>query len=131
MTDGPHREAQRPVSDRRIAASPCPSVKFPKALKPPLEVLEAEAVHAIAAAVPERYRAIVIPGAGLGLRPGELLGLTVDRVDFLRRSVRVDQQGAGEPLKTEASYRTVPLHDVVADALAAHLARFSPHPTLG
>jgi integrase len=55
----------------------------------------------------------------------------VDRIDFLRRTVKVDRQlllmpGGGPelaPPKTAASRRIVPLPDVV-DALAAHLARF-------
>jgi integrase len=64
---------------------------------------------------------------------GELLGLTVDRIDFLRRQVRVDRQlvtvGASVdlgPCKTKASVRTVPLPAVVVEALAAHLAAFPP-----
>ena len=89
--------------------------------------------------VPERYRALVVAAAGTGLRPGELFGLDVAHVDFLRRTVRVDQQlarvaggGVGlTPPKTPASYRTVPLPQTVADALAAHLARWRPHPELG
>jgi integrase len=90
-------------------------------------------------AVPARYRALVIAGADTGLRPGELFGLTVDRIDFLRRLVRVDRQlvrvrGEGVtlgPLKTQASYRTVPLGQHVTDALAAHIAQVPPHPDLG
>ena len=92
--------------------------------------------------MPRRYRAVVLAGAGLGLRPGELFGLALDRVDFLRRIVRVDQQlvrvrrpGAARvelaPLKTPASYRTIPLPDVVAAALAAHLVEWPAHPQLG
>lgn len=80
--------------------------------------------------------------AGTGLRQGEAFGLTVDRVDFLRRELRVDRQlvllpGAPPvraPPKTDASYRTVPLPDVVLDALAriwrslqpAKMGLFSP-----
>jgi integrase len=69
--------------------------------------------------------------AGTGLRQGECFGLTVDRIDFLRRTAKVDRQlllMPGGPVlappKTEASRRIVPLPDVVVDALAAHLARF-------
>jgi len=65
--------------------------------------------------------------AGSGLRQGECFGLTVYRVDFLRRTVRADRQlvtadGPPQfgPPKTQASIRTVPLPDVVASALAAH-----------
>ncbi len=60
-----------------------------------------------------------------------MLGLTVDRVDFLRRTVKVDRQmvtpaGKGEPAfgppKTQRSFRRVPLADVVLEELSAHLA---------
>jgi integrase len=68
------------------------------------------------------------------LRQGECFGLTVDRIDFLRRQVRVDRQLVGVvdrvptfgPPKSAAGYRTVPLPTTVADSLAAHLARFKP-----
>lgn len=104
-----------------------------------LEVLEVAQVLAMSKAVPARYEALVIAGAGLGLRPGELFGLASDRVDFLRRTVRVDQQiartgrgGVGlAPLKTPSSYRTVPLPDVVGKALAAHMGEWPAHPELG
>ena len=49
-------------------------------------------VEAMVAAVPDRYRALIVFAAGMGLRQGECFGLTVDRVDFLRRQVRVDRQ---------------------------------------
>jgi integrase len=123
------------VRDRVIATTPCVDVRRPSAAPAStLEVLTTDQVLAMAAAVPERYRAVVLTGAGIGLRPGELFGLTIDRVDFLRRSVRVDRQlvrarGRGvelTPLKTAASYRTIPLPEVIGDELAAHLARWPP-----
>lgn len=120
------------VADRLIASSPCVGVKLPKI--PPRQVvpLATDAVHALADAVPARYRALVVLAAGTGLRQGECLGLEVRHVDFLRRVLTVEQQlvllpGAPPqvaPPKTEASYRTVPLPQVVVDALAAHLATF-------
>jgi integrase len=126
------------VRDRLIASSPCVDVKRPSAPSPALEVLSTEQVFALAQVVPERYAALVLAGAGTGLRPGELFGLAIDRVDFLRRTVKVDQQlvrvrGGVElgPVKTPSSYRTVPLPSSVGDALAAHLARWPAHPELG
>ena len=55
----------------------------------------------------------------MGLRQGECFGLTVDRVDFLRRQVRIDRQliaardGVPEfgPPKSKAGFRTVPMPD--------------------
>jgi integrase len=66
------------------------------------------------------------------MRHGEALGLEVGPVDFLRRTLEVRQQLVtmpGEPpylapLKTPASYRTIPLPQVVVGALTAHLAAF-------
>jgi integrase len=120
------------VRDRLIAVTPCVDVKRPgTAPASTLEVLTTEQVLALASAAPERYRALILTGAGTGLRPGEMFGLGLDRVDFLRRTVRVDRQlvrarGRGvelAPPKTAASYRTVPLPAVVGDELGAHLAR--------
>ena len=83
------------------------------------------------AAVPEHLRALIVFAAGTGLRQGECCGLTLDRVDFLRREVRVDLQLVGThgrvssfgPPKSAAGYRTVPLPATLTDALAAHPAR--------
>jgi hypothetical protein len=67
-----------------IALSPCADVKRPPAsCSTKLEVLTTDHVFALADAVPKRYSALIVTGAGVGLRPGELFGLTVDRVDFL------------------------------------------------
>jgi integrase len=91
---------------------------------------------AVVAAAGERYGALVVAAAGTGLREGELLGLTVESIDFLRREIHVRQQlvlvPGHDPVlalpKTAASIRTVPLAGVVADALSAHLARFGSGP---
>ena len=128
------------MRDRIIAASPCIDVKLPSTRTPSmLQVLDVTQILAMSKTVPARYKALVIAEAGLGLRPGELFGLAADRVDFLRRTARVDQQiarreggGVGlAPLKTPSSYRTVPLPDVVGKALAAHMAEWPVHPDLG
>jgi integrase len=77
-------------------------------------------------------RAAVLVAAGSGLRQGELFGLTADRVDYLRREMRVDRQlwtpPSGRPFlkppKSLNSYRTVALSSLVVDALAAHVGAF-------
>lgn len=120
------------VADRLIAVSPCERITLPKAPPRELVPLTREAVLAIADEVPHRYRAVILAAAGTGLRQGELLGLVRDRVDFLRRTLTVDAQlvllPGGPPYlappKTTASYRTVPLADVVLEILSEHLQSY-------
>lgn len=124
------------VTDRLIPSSPCVGVRLPKVEPRRVDPLAAESVEALVGSMPARYRALVVLAAGTGLRQGEAFGLQVRHVDFLRRVVRVEQQlvllpGAPpqvSPPKTAASYRTVPLPQIVVDALAAHLAAFVPGP---
>ena len=125
------------VLDRVVAVSPCVSIRLPKVDRPKIQPLEVEQVAAVADAVPVRYRALVLLAAGSGLRVSEACGLTVDRVDFLRRTITVDRQLAGRtesgspvfsPPKTPASNRVVPVGKVVIDALAAHIAEHGASP---
>ncbi|MGW0774544.1 tyrosine-type recombinase/integrase [Streptomyces sp. NPDC002835] len=124
------------VRDRIIAINPCTGLKVPDVRKVEIVPLHASAVRALIDASPERYRALNLLAAASGLRQGELFGLEVDCIDFLRREVTVRQQligpEAGEPYlgepKTHESYRTVPLVGSAVDALAAHLQRFPAVP---
>ena len=120
------------VRDRLIVTSPCVDVRLPRPVVRQVVPLETDQVLALADAVPDRYRALVLLTAGTGLRQGEAFGLTLPKVDFLRRTLRVDLQLVLlanrppflAPPKTEASLRTVPLPDVVIEALAAHVAAY-------
>jgi len=64
-------------------------------------------VFALLDAISPRYRVAVALCVGLGLREGEAFGLTVPRVDFLRREVQVLSQAQrgqlAADLKTEPS----------------------------
>lgn len=120
------------VDDRRISRSPCGrGVKLPRSTTGEVVPMTPEQVVTMAQAVGERYRALVVLICGTGVRPAEALGLTSDRVDFLRRRIRIDRQlvtlanaaPAFGPVKTEASARTVAAPQLVLDELAAHIAR--------
>jgi integrase len=119
------------VDDGVIPANPCTRVPLPRVEPRVIEPLSGADVLALEAALPERYRVLVRLAAGCGLRFGEACGLTVPRVDFMRRKVKVIEQmqnGALAPLKTRASQGTVPVDDWVIEGISAHLARFGPGP---
>lgn len=112
--------------DRMILATPCVRIAKPRPRRKVLVIPNSETVWALSDKLPAHLKAVPVVAAGLGLRPGELFGLQVADVDFLRRTVVVDRQLNRErqlvELKTPSSYRTLPLPVVVADCLAAHLA---------
>jgi integrase len=113
------------VRDRVIAASPCVGVALPASRRKAMTVPTITDVRAISAALPARYRVLPFMMAGLGLRRGEALGLKVECIDFLRRVVTVEEQLDEAqrlvPLKTTASYRTIPLPDALAVMLTEHI----------
>ena len=104
------------VADDLIRKSPMVGIKLPKVERARVEPLATDAVEMLLSNMPERYRALVVLWAGTGLRQGEAFGLTLDRVDFLRRTLTVDRQlvlmpGAPPvlgPPKTDASRRANP-----------------------
>ncbi len=123
------------ILDHIINVNPCEPVELPEILNQEVEALPIEVVEALIAGMTLRYRALLKLAAGSGLRQGELFALEVDHVDFLRRSVRVQQQlihsdHGGDPyigpLKTKQSYRTVPVAAFLVDEVAAFLTAFPP-----
>ena len=117
------------VDDRVVTANPCRAVRWPKSELPELSVLDPAEIAALADALDERYRAVVLLGCWAGLRIGEILALRVGDIDPLRRTVRVrrtltEVEGhlhVGPP-KTRAGRRSVPLPGSVAAELGEILA---------
>ncbi|MGH8899971.1 MAG: hypothetical protein ACRDZ4_23775 [Egibacteraceae bacterium] len=102
-------------------APPCPHARRREAAP-----LTAEEVEGLAAAHPERYRAMVLVAAYGGFRFGELAGLRRRRID-LAGNVRVEEtcvEVAGDLVwgapKTEAGRRSVALPSFVVRALREH-----------
>jgi integrase len=93
-----------------------------------------ELVTAIVDAQPERYQAVTLAGAGLGVRQGEGLVLALEDVDWLRKVVHITRQVKivrnalvfGPPKGDKT--RDIPLPDTVALAFAAHLERYPAVP---
>ncbi|MCU7703231.1 tyrosine-type recombinase/integrase [Streptomyces albidoflavus] len=114
------------VDDKVIASSPCRRITLPAMPDEEVTPPTVAQVEATARVMPPYIRAAIVTLAGSGLRIGELLGLKVSDVDFKAGTIRVDRQrlqsGKIGPPKTAKSRRTVPVGEVVTDALLAHLA---------
>ena len=123
------------VDDALIARNPCQagSVRAPTVPRLRVRPWTHEQVQAVVAGHPDRYRVVPVVAAGCGLRQGEVFGLRVGDVDFLRRTVHVRQQvkllADNRPILTPpkgGKTREVPLPDTVATELAEHLRVYPP-----
>ncbi|HEY2957362.1 MAG TPA: tyrosine-type recombinase/integrase [Actinomycetota bacterium] len=122
----------RAAVDRPIGVSPCTGIRLPDVDRHDLVIPTPEQVHALAEALPAHYAAVPYVAAATGLRGGELFGLELGAVDFLRRVLDVRQQlqvlAGRKPylaqVKTKTSRRVVELPETAALALARHLERF-------
>lgn len=120
------------VDDGLLARNPCESrsVRAPKVEQNRVVPWTADQVAAVVDAHPERYQAVPIVAAGCGLRQGEVFGLRVEDVDFLRRKVLVRQQVKlvkSRPVIAPpkgGKTREVPLPDAVAEAISEQVRRF-------
>ena len=122
----------RAIDDKLIVANPAVGVRLPRVETPSVVPLTADQVQLLLDAADPWYRVAIVIGAGIGLRSSEAAGLTVDRIDFLRRTTRIDRQwqqatqtttGGFTTTKTRASNRVIPTSQWVLDEIAAHLAR--------
>lgn len=118
------------VVDRVIPVSPFEKIPAPKMVQKAVQPPDiAEVRQLIAAAYSPRWAAMLELTALTGLRSGELRGLRLDRVDFLRRTMLVNQQlvqekGKGlyfDDLKTGAGLRTLPVTQRALDLIAAYV----------
>jgi integrase len=115
------------MNDHIIAANPVSEVTRPKPPQRRVVPWTMEMVTAVRAALPAHYAATVDAGAGLGLRQGEVFGLALDDIDWMRRVVHVRRQVriiAGQLVYSPPKggrERDVPLPESLALRLSAHL----------
>ncbi|AYG82334.1 Putative prophage phiRv2 integrase [Streptomyces hundungensis] len=122
------------VEDGLLPRNPCRarSVTLPRPGKPRIVPWTAAQVFNVRSALPERFRAAIDPGAGCGLRQGEIFGLSEDELNYEGGWVTVGQQLKrirGKyvfALPKGGKVRDVPLPVSVADALRAHSKEFEP-----
>lgn len=128
------------VEDRIIAVSPATRLKLTRQQvdedddEGEVVALTPEQYRVFEAALPERLRIAAVLGLSTGMRIGEVAGLTVDRVDFLRRRIRVNRQllpsGEFGPPKTEASKRWIPVPESLLHQITEHIRKY-PDPVEG
>jgi integrase len=124
------------VLDGMLRRNPCEGVRLPRKERRLIVPLELGQVEALANAIRPDLTAAVWLTAGCGLRQGETLAITEDRVRWLRREIVIDRQmltppegaPAFAPTKTEASNRIVPAPDEVLTILGQHVETFGTGP---
>jgi len=120
------------VDDELIPRNPAlsKSVKPPKGERERITPWSSAWVAGMRDKIGERYRPLVVVGAGLGLRPGEVYGLSPDDIDWLRgwvhvrRQVKIVGNRRVFALPKGGKTRHVPLAPSVRDELAAYLAKY-------
>lgn len=116
------------VDDELITRNPCRVKGAGVERSPERPLPTGDEVWMLAAAIDDRYRALVLTAAFVGLRWGELIGLRRGDIDLEARVVHVERQLVEVegrliegPPKTAAGVRTVAVPPAVVPELRAHL----------
>lgn len=86
-----HSIFKRAVRDRMIPYNPCAETELPKVVTKKLPTLTPEEFDQLLTAIPERWTPLVLTAIETGLRWGELIALRPRHVDFLRRTISVEE----------------------------------------
>ncbi len=124
------------VEDGLIRRNPCRIKGASVERSPERPVLTVAQVYALAEAVGQGYRTLVLVACFCGLRWGELAGLQRRDIDCNRRTIRVTRQlceVAGRPPflaapKSDAGKRLVAIPPMIIPDVCAHLDTLTPEP---
>jgi integrase len=86
-----HSIFKRAVRDRIIAYNPCAETELPKVVARKTAILTPEEFDRLLAAIPDRWTPLVLTAIETGLRWGELIALRPRHLDFLRRTIVVEE----------------------------------------
>ena len=121
------------VADELLVRNPCVIKGAGQEKAPERPIASIPQVFDIAETIEPRFRVMVLVGAFVGLRLGEMLALTRERVDLQQGRIKVVEQYQElkdgtrvlGPPKSEAGVRTVAIPAMLKPELEAHLATFA------
>ena len=86
-----HSIFKRAVRDQLIVANPCEHTELPKVIARKSRTLTPTEYDLLIGAIPDRHRLLVETAIETGMRWGELIALRPRHIDFLRKSVTVEE----------------------------------------
>ena len=125
----------RAVKDRVLVHNPCDHTELPKVITRRSRTLTPVEYERLLAALPERHRLMVETLIETGLRWGELVALKPRHIDFLRRTLTIEetivevskkdsptgQRYIVKPYPKDNEPRTIGVRQTWLDAIAAHI----------
>jgi integrase len=122
------------VDDKLIRENPCHArtVVRPRPVPPTIVPWSRARIAAMGFAMADRYKIVMVLGAGCGLRQGELFGISLDDIDreagvlHVVRQVRVVDGRQVFSLPKRNKTRDVPLARSALRLVDEHLGRFEP-----
>jgi integrase len=131
-----HSVFVRAVRDRLIAFNPCEDTELPKIITKKTRTLTPQEYGSVLAETPPRFKALVMTAIETGLRWGELVALRPRHIEFLRRTIMVEEtivevsrkdSPTGErmivkPYPKDDEPRTLRVSQALLDVLAARIA---------
>ena len=85
-----HSVFARAVRDRVIGFNPCTDTELPKVIAKKSRILTPGEFASVLAAIPDRFKALLLTEIETGLRWGELVALRPRHIDFLRRTITIE-----------------------------------------
>jgi integrase len=79
------------VRDRVLGLNPTVGTRLPKVVKPTRRILTPEEFEALLAHIPDRWAPLVLTAVETGMRWGELVALRPRHIDWLRRTLTVEE----------------------------------------
>lgn len=128
-----HAVLNTAVTDELISRNPCAIRGAGQERTPERPIASIPQVFEIADTIAPRFRAMVLVAAFAGLRLGEMLALTRERIDLVHDRIKVVEQYQElkdgtrvlGPPKSDAGVRTVAIPAMLTPVLEQHLATYA------